>query len=277
MGSHRCACEQTRAVADGTANWMGQELSLFYRYANSARLRTWANPNCISASGADAEPIQGALGSERSPSIPPTGLNGRNCSARVRTDEAEALLIAPERLANGDFVESVLLPIAERIGLLVVDEVHCISDWGHDFRPDYRRLINVLQRMTDNVPILGTTATADNRVVADIQAQLGEIGIQRGSLMRHTLALQTMRATDTSSPLGLARRARPRTSRHRDYLHCLPELSNPSPPCPYHLPAWPERPNPSLAFRRPSLPLSPEGQRPNSHPVRRPARLWPGR
>lgn len=110
----------------------------------------------------------------------------------VRANEADALLISPERLANDDFVENVLLPIAESIGLLVVDEAHCISDWGHDFRPDYRRLVNVLQRMPDNVPILGTTATANNRVVADVQTQLGEIGIQRGSLMRDTLALQTI-------------------------------------------------------------------------------------
>ena len=78
----------------------------------------------------------------------------------VLDDEADALLISPERLANDDFVEDVLLPIAGTIGLLVVDEAHCISDWGHDFRPDYRRLVNVLRRMPDNLPILGTTATS---------------------------------------------------------------------------------------------------------------------
>ena len=67
----------------------------------------------------------------------------------VLSDEADVLLISPERLANDEFVENVLLPIAGTIGLLVVDEAHCISDWGHDFRPDYRRLVNVLQRMPD--------------------------------------------------------------------------------------------------------------------------------
>ena len=110
----------------------------------------------------------------------------------VRNGEADALLVSPERLANEEFVLNVLLPIAEKIGLLVVDEAHCISDWGHDFRPDYRRLVNILQRMPANVPILGTTATANNRVVDDIQTQLGDIGIQRGSLMRSSLALQTI-------------------------------------------------------------------------------------
>lgn len=120
----------------------------------------------------------------------------------VRADRADALLISPERLANDDFVENVLLPIAESIGLLVVDEAHCISDWGHDFRPDYRRLVNILQRMPDNVPILGTTATANNRVIADVQAQLGDIGILRGSLMRDTLALQTIRLPTQAARLA---------------------------------------------------------------------------
>ena len=120
----------------------------------------------------------------------------------LRANEADALLISPERLANDEFVENVLLPIAETIGLLVVDEAHCISDWGHDFRPDYRRLVNVLQRMPDNVPILGTTATANNRVVADVQVQLGDIGIQRGSLMRQTLTLQTMRLPTQAARLA---------------------------------------------------------------------------
>lgn len=120
----------------------------------------------------------------------------------VRENEADALLISPERLANDDFVENVLLPIAETIGLLVVDEAHCISDWGHDFRPDYRRLANVLQRIPSNVPILGTTATANDRVVEDTQAQLGALGFQRGSLMRDTLSLQTIRLPTQAARLA---------------------------------------------------------------------------
>lgn len=120
----------------------------------------------------------------------------------VEGNEVDALLISPERLANDEFVANVLLPISETIGLLVVDEAHCISDWGHDFRPDYRRLVNVLQRMPDNVPILGTTATANDRVVNDVKAQLGNIGIQRGSLMRETLELQNIRLPSQAARLA---------------------------------------------------------------------------
>lgn len=100
-------------------------------------------------------------------------------TSEILADHADAVLISPERLANERFVQNVLLPVANRIGLLVVDEAHCISDWGHDFRPDYRRLVNVLQHMPATLPILGTTATANNRVVNDVCNQLGDIEIQR--------------------------------------------------------------------------------------------------
>jgi len=106
--------------------------------------------------------------------------------------EVDVLLISPERLANDQFMEEVLIPIGQDVGMLVIDEAHCISDWGHDFRPDYRRIVNVIQRMPPNVPILGTTATANIRVVEDVKAQLGEVKIQRGRLMRESLALQTL-------------------------------------------------------------------------------------
>ena len=120
----------------------------------------------------------------------------------IQDNEVDALLVSPERLANDRFVNEVLMPIAGGVGLVVVDEAHCISDWGHDFRPDYRRLVNVLQRMPPNVPILGTTATANDRVVADVQAQLGNMGLQRGSLMRESLALQTIRLPSQSARLA---------------------------------------------------------------------------
>jgi len=121
---------------------------------------------------------------------------------QVLADQVDAILISPERLANEEFVENVLLPIAGRIGLLVVDEAHCISDWGHDFRPDYRRLLNILRQMPPNLPLLGTTATANNRVIADVRSQLGDIQIQRGTLVRDSLALQTLRLGDQASRLA---------------------------------------------------------------------------
>jgi ATP-dependent DNA helicase RecQ len=121
---------------------------------------------------------------------------------QILSDQIDAILISPERLSNESFVDEVLLPIADRIGLLVVDEAHCISDWGHDFRPDYRRLVNVLRQLPPNMPLLGTTATANNRVIDDVQPQFGDIQIQRGTLVRDSLLLQTLRLPDQASRLA---------------------------------------------------------------------------
>ncbi len=106
----------------------------------------------------------------------------------------DVLLISPERLANEDFRDDILLPISQRIGLFVVDEAHCISDWGHDFRPDYRRIVRVLQALPQNIPVLATTATANNRVVNDIITQLGSnLRVSRGTLTRQSLQLQNIK------------------------------------------------------------------------------------
>lgn len=130
----------------------------------------------------------------------PTDWDG--VTQRILNNQVDCLLISPERLANDRFVETVLLPIANRIALMVIDEAHCISDWGHDFRPDYRRIVNILRQLPANTPVLGTTATANNRVVEDIQVQLGDIHIQRGPLSRESLALQTMISPDQASRLA---------------------------------------------------------------------------
>jgi ATP-dependent DNA helicase RecQ len=106
----------------------------------------------------------------------------------------DVLLISPERLGNEEFMTRCLLPVASRIGLLVVDEAHCISDWGHDFRPDYRRIVRILQSLPRNLPILATTATANDRVVADIKVQLGPtLETLRGPLVRESLHLENIR------------------------------------------------------------------------------------
>lgn len=120
----------------------------------------------------------------------------------ILDDKADIILVSPERLANDEFVSDLLIPVSNRVGLLVVDEAHCISDWGHDFRPDYRRLVSVLQFMPKNIPILGTTATANDRVLTDIVAQLGDLEISRGGLMRETLELQAIRLPDQASRLA---------------------------------------------------------------------------
>jgi ATP-dependent DNA helicase RecQ len=118
-------------------------------------------------------------------------------------DQADLLLISPERLANDDFVAHTLQPIAARIGLLVIDEAHCISDWGHDFRPDYRRIGQVLARLPRNIAVLATTATANHRVERDVAGQLGDgVQVQRGPLMRDSLALQVMRMPGPAERLG---------------------------------------------------------------------------
>jgi len=113
--------------------------------------------------------------------------------AGLHRDECDLLLISPERLANDEFVDRCLLPIANRVGLFVVDEAHCISDWGHDFRPDYRRIVRILTALPRNIPILATTATANDRVVRDVIGQLGpDLEVQRGPLTRTTLRLQNI-------------------------------------------------------------------------------------
>lgn len=112
----------------------------------------------------------------------------------LKRNEVDILLISPERLANEHFRTEVLGPVAGRISLLVVDEAHCISDWGHDFRPHYRFIERIVRTMPPNLRLLGTTATANNRVLEDLQAVLGpNLTISRGDLSRPSLLLQTMR------------------------------------------------------------------------------------
>jgi len=108
-------------------------------------------------------------------------------------DRLDAIIISPEKLANSEFVETVLRPIANTVGLFVIDETHCISDWGHDFRPDYKRIVNILKFLPDNMPVLATTATANKRVMQDVAAQLGEAPVVlRGPLTRESLHLQSI-------------------------------------------------------------------------------------
>jgi len=111
----------------------------------------------------------------------------------IANGEIEILFISPERLNNPEFRIGVLPDLLGALGLLVVDEVHCISDWGHDFRPDYRRLSRIVDLLPPGVAILGTTATANDRVIRDVEEQLGDgLVVVRGPLDRPSLRLQVM-------------------------------------------------------------------------------------
>jgi ATP-dependent DNA helicase RecQ len=111
----------------------------------------------------------------------------------LQADEIDVLLVSPERLANERFRGETLAKIPQGIGLFVVDEAHCISDWGHDFRPDYRRLRSLVAGLPQTVPLLATTATANNRVIGDVTDQLGDgLSVIRGELGRDSLHLQVV-------------------------------------------------------------------------------------
>jgi len=127
---------------------------------------------------------------------------------RVDAGEVDVLLLSPERLNNPEFRDTVMPALAASCGLLVVDEAHCISDWGHDFRPDYRRLRTFLPELPPGTPVLATTATANARVVEDIADVLGlgrdagEVLVQRGSLDRTSLHLAVLELPDHARRLA---------------------------------------------------------------------------
>ena len=121
----------------------------------------------------------------------------------IAAGEVDLLLVSPERLSNPRFRAEVLPGLLARMGMLVVDEAHCISDWGHDFRPDYRLLSRLVAGLPIGTPVLGTTATANDRVVSDVAEQLGpQLTIQRGTLERESLALQVIRMPDRADRLA---------------------------------------------------------------------------
>jgi ATP-dependent DNA helicase RecQ len=129
---------------------------------------------------------------------------------RLQSDDVDVLLVSPERLNNPSFRDEQLPTLLGRAGLLVVDEAHCISDWGHDFRPDYRRLRDLIGQLPAGVPVLATTATANSRVVTDIAEQVGmsardspaDVVTIRGPLARASLRLGVLRLADSRARLA---------------------------------------------------------------------------
>ena len=127
--------------------------------------------------------------------------------AEIAAGAVDVLLVSPERLNNPGFRDLILPRLAATAGLLVVDEAHCISDWGHDFRPDYRRLRTLLAGLPAGVPVLATTATANARVTHDVAEQLasgdgGEVLVLRGPLDRDSLRLAVVRLPTAQLRLG---------------------------------------------------------------------------
>ncbi|MFD1933627.1 MULTISPECIES: RecQ family ATP-dependent DNA helicase [Nonomuraea] len=123
---------------------------------------------------------------------------------RVAEGMVDVLLVSPERLNNPDFRDNVLPELAESAGLVVVDEAHCISDWGHDFRPDYRRLATLFEDLPPGIPVLATTATANARVTRDVAEQLGgdDALVLRGPLERDSLHLSVVRLAGAEQRLA---------------------------------------------------------------------------
>jgi ATP-dependent DNA helicase RecQ len=123
--------------------------------------------------------------------------------ANILADDIDLILVSPEKLANDNFVDEYIRPIVDRVGMLVIDEAHCISDWGHDFRPDYKRIGRILARLPAQIPVVATTATANNRVVDDIIEQLGaNTEVSRGPLIRSSLALDCVKINDPAARLS---------------------------------------------------------------------------
>lgn len=121
----------------------------------------------------------------------------------LRAGNLDVLLVSPERLNNPQFRDEVLPNLLAFLGLIVVDEAHCISDWGHDFRPDYRRIGHILSELSTDTPVLATTATANSRVVADVAEQLGShTRVVRGELARESLRLGVFPGLDASARIA---------------------------------------------------------------------------
>jgi ATP-dependent DNA helicase RecQ len=123
--------------------------------------------------------------------------------AALARDEVDILLVSPERLGNERFQTVTIPSIGQGIGLFVVDEAHCISDWGHDFRPDYQRIDRLVRALPAGVPLLATTATANSRVQSDVEVQLGpDLEVFRGPLGRDSLHLQVVKLDDQAERLA---------------------------------------------------------------------------
>ena len=130
---------------------------------------------------------------------------------KLDRDQVDILLITPEGFNNRYFRSEILPRIDERTSMLVIDECHCISDWGHDFRPKYRQIDQIARALPPNIRLLGTTATANDRVAEDLHQVLGPgLTIKRGPLVRPSITLQTVRLRQQSQRLAWLAQVLPR-------------------------------------------------------------------
>src|SRR5690606_28397500 len=184
--------------------------SAVYFVATALRRRAGAGPTVIVSPLLALMRDQGAA-AERA-GIRAATINSGNAeewaeiTAQLAVDEIDVLLVSPERLNNPTFRTEQLPALAAGAGLVVVDEAHCVSDWGHDFRPDYRRIRDVLAQLPADTPVLATTATANARVVADVAEQLAgtehDVLTLRGPLARASLRLGVLTLTDVRQRLA---------------------------------------------------------------------------
>lgn len=140
----------------------------------------------------------------------------------ARLSAVDAIIVSPEKLSDARFIEA--LSQVNDIELIVVDEAHSISDWGHDFRPDYQRIVNLVKDLPDSIAILGTTATANDRVIEDIKSQLGDLQVFRGDLIRSNISIQVNQAQSKAERLAFlaaSLKEHPFLSREQGIIYCL--------------------------------------------------------
>ena len=206
---HALVAEHRRALVVQRTGW-GK--SAVYFVATALRRAEGAGPTVI------VSPLlalmRNQIAAAERAGISARTINSSNTTAwqEIYTDVAEGrvdvLLVSPERLNNLEFRDRVLPELAAGAGLVVIDEAHCVSDWGHDFRPDYRRIRSLLHDLPDGIPVLATTATANERVTRDVAEQLRsgaerqDTLVLRGPLERESLRLAVVELPDPTARLS---------------------------------------------------------------------------
>ena len=210
------------AGAPRAAHRLGQERRLLPRDPPPPRRAARADAARLAAAGPDAQPDRGraaARGPGGDAQLDQPATTGPRSPSATAADEIDVLLVSPERFANAASGRVLDAGRRPRSGLLVIDEVHCISDWGHDFRPDYRRMARVLDNLPARCPVLGCTATANDRVVADVQrSSATDLVTLRGPLGRDGLQPPRARSAAPGRAARLAGDQLPEAAGHRHRL-----------------------------------------------------------